>query len=581
MPLAIQFIKGSLDGRRYAVGGTPLAVGRSHSCGIRPSEPDVSGRHLEIMAAGEVLAVQVLSGHRTAIGGRPAPHGETAAVSPGTVVELGSKLAFRVIDADSGGSDTTSISPRTDPGTEGSAETAAGTVPTSWGAASAPAVPCADTTSPGGPEIRDEGETGMFSGPPPSTASAATMAPATGTAILPDGAGTGTAPAFTYGTTGGDSESGETQVLNTQSVSREELEELKKTYVARKARKAVSRFTFLGIAAAAALGVSFWASTREPEKFLAMPPEKATVQLLPALDPGPGKTAGSIGLLYPSAGSSVVRKDNAFGGKSLEIATRIGRKLDVELVLAADVFRDPSALNESRADTFRRYLENSPDLVSALDNRVSLSGEDFFGGGGGLRRAVPCSRMGYWRMRGEQSVFGVVSFFRNGELCCALRREVPATEQLRAERMLHDARVWLFTDPSGAFSASQWEGARGAGCADPALALSRCQSAFDLDTPSEWPGIETGLRDVLVETASGGGSPEIESRALSLLKDLRARKALHWKALVAPRVRLASTAGNRNDEAEARAIDRAVREAYPSPDEEWHFLARRARWWER
>ena len=568
MPLAIQFIRGSLEGRRYAIGTDPFFVGRSHVCAARPKEPDVSGRHLLLTAAGEALGVQVLSEHRTKIGGEPASNGETAAVSPGTVVELGSKLAFKVVVADFAGGDTTSIADGSGSNTAGSAETFSRTQPTRFGGSSMPSV--------------------SFDGTRTGTATAFTSAAdgtRTGTATAftsaADGTRTGTATAFTSAATAGDSESGETQILQTQAVSREELEELKKLYVAKKSRKVASKFVVLGLAAAAALGVSIWASTREPERVLAMPPGKAVAQLVPALDPEPGKIQGSIGLLYPSEGASAATSDNPFGGKTLEIRTWIGRNLDVELVLAADVFRDFSALNESRAETFRRYLENSPELVSALDNRVSLSGEDFFGGNGGLRRAVPCSRMGYWRMRGRESVFGVVSFFRSGELCCAFRREVPATEQLRAERMLQDTRVWLFPDPAGAFAAGQWEGAPGAGCADPALVLARCQSAFDLDTPSEWPGIEAGLRDVLVETRSGGGTPEIESRAQSLLKDLRARKALLWKSLAAARVPFAASEGNRSDEAAARSIDRAVREAYPSPDEEWHFLARRARWWGR
>ena len=284
--------------------------------------------------------------------------------------------------------------------------------------------------------------------------------------------------------------------------------------------------------------------------------------------------SGRVGLSFPSVGARVARREG-----SVEVRTLVGRNLDVEVVVVAEVFGDAAALSEPRWTTFRRYLAHSSELVSILDNMYPLPEEDFFGGRSGLRRGVPCSRAEYWRMRGRDHVYGVVSFFRNGSLCCALRREVAAAEKERAERLLARTQRWLWTDSAGAFAAAQWEGAEEAGCKDPAVELTRCEGRFALDSPLEWPEIEHGLRDVLAETDGDDANADVHSRALKLLADLRERKALYWKQLVASRVPLAQS-GGKLDRMRAIELDDAVRKGYPTPDEEWYFLARRRKWWE-
>lgn len=588
MPLSVVFFRGSLSGRRFDVGPGGLSVGRSHKCDVRPAESDVSGRHVTLAEAGAAVAMTVESLHRTRIDGVPAKSGATVALVPGVVVELGSVLAFRV-DAPSSGDDTdtsgTGVADLSSVHSAGSAATL--TVSTASGDAETAAGFGDDTGTADPPS-----GTGGFATDVPTDAptGAAADAPTGGeTAILgqapdPSGAAGGAVA------TGAGAEEDGTQIMQTQIASREELDRIKEAFRKKKARKSASRFVVLAVAAGAALVLSLWMSRREQELSLEKPDCTGSwKRLVPDLVPGEtgtGDIPGFVAMEFPATGSREEVREFSGNGvdfRSFEVQTSIGTKRDVELVLAADVFRDPAALNEPRAATFRRYLENSAEMHAALDNKVPFPDEDFVGGSlaghAGLRRGVPCSRMGYWLARGEKSVYGVVSFFRFGEVCCAFRREVPATEQFRAEWLLKNTRTWLFAE--GEFGAAQWEGAAGAGCADPKIALERCQAAFDLDTPSEWPALEEGLRNVLVETAStdgaGGG---LHERALALLRDLRGRKALHWKNLVASRVPLDAASGLRADEEAAKALDASVRESYPSPDEEWFFLARRERWWE-
>lgn len=590
MPFSVKFFKGSLAGRRFEVGPGGLSVGRSHKCDVRPAESDVSGRHVSLAEAGKAVALTVESRHRTRIDGVPAKPGATVALVPGVVVELGSVLAFRV-DAPSSGDDT-DTSGMSGPGfstqhSAGSAATLTGATFPGETDTSVPA-PFADETRTEAPTVGPDstadaptggGETAILSGVPVAGAAADVTMTAG-----PDTAAGGTA--------GSETVDGETQVMQTQIASREELDRIKEAFRKKKARKSASRFVVLALAAGSAVGLSLWMSMREPERFLEKPDCTGSWRkLVPDLVPeeagaaATGDIPGFVAMEYPSSGSRAEIREFSENGtdfRSFEVTTSIGTKRDVELVLAADVFRDPAALNEPRADTFRRYLENSPEMHAALDNKVPLPDEDFFGGAllghAGLRRGIPCSRIGYWLSRGDKAVYGVVSFFRFGEVCCAFRREVPATEQFRAEWLLKNTRTWLFAE--GSFGAAQWEGAAGAGCADPKIALERCQAAFDLDTPSEWPALEEGLRNVLVETASTDGSAGgLHERAQALLEDVRGRKALHWKNLVAARVPVAAS-GLLRDEETAKALDASARESYPSPDEEWFFLARRERWWE-
>ena len=687
MPLSIQFIKGSLTGRRFPVGTTALLVGRSHSCAVRPKEDDVSGRHVSLAAAGEALALTVLSRHRTRIDGASAKPGGVFALSPGSVVELGADLAFRVVDDAAVSPDDTSTLPGAATDTLPAATGTGTAMPTAatrfGGTLSGVASPSGTATLHGSRTATlSSPETGTLPGSGTDTLSAATgtgtamptaatryggtlsgvaspsgtatlqgsaaaqsapdtdTLPGSGTDTLSNAVGTGTAmPTAATRFAGGDdtgtasltaatrfggdetatgtgsrtaatrfasetgegetaifdagsssssdaatateSVGGETQVLQTQVASMEELDKLKAAYQQKKTRKTAIRMVLLGLAAAAAVGASIFFSTRKPEKFLSMPAERKSFTILPGLAPDALKNGlpGEVGLSYPAPGASIhVSPDEAKGVKSVEVKAKVGRDLDVEVVLAVDVFEDPKALLEPRSETFRRYLEESEELVKVLDNMYPLPDEDFFGGYGGIRRGIPCSRVEYWRLRGRVNVYGVVSFFRSGTLCCAFRREVPATEKERALSLLTWTRTWLYADYGGAFSAAQWEGAEDAGCDDPAVEIARCESRFAIDSPAEWPEIERGLRDILVETVGDDSYADVRSRAMKLLVDLRVRKALHWKRLVASRVPLSLATGT-DDKAIAAEMDEDARKNFPSADEEWHFLARRIEWW--
>lgn len=586
MAYVIIFESGSLAGLHWRIpDGGMLTIGRSHSCTIRPKEPDVSGKHVVIREEGGVVWLEVLSKHKTAVDGENLPVGGKVAITEVSQVALGGSLAFRLGKLTGDGNETGEIPPSETDMFGGTGSLGTGAVATAaTRAANTATIAAANTATLGD-------ETGSLSG---AVATAATRAAGTGTlataatraadihadsetSILPSGETPGAKGGTAGETTDLGSDGGETQMLHTQMASREELEKIKIAYEQKLKARVAKRFCLLGFVAAMAVGVSIWFSTRKPENPLSMPKERESARILPDLAPAGtrGAVDGEIGLSYPSVGARIKKSEN-----TIEVRTFVGRKLDVEVVVAVDVFEDESAIGESRNATFMRYILKSPDLVKILDNMYPLPDEDFFGGMGGRLRGIPCSRVEYWRMRGRENVYGVVSFFRSGPLCCALRREVPAAEKDRAAWLLLDTRTWLFADDDGKFAATQWEGAEDAGCADTALEISRCEARFAVDSPAEWPEIERGLRDILVETWGDDAYADVRSRALKLLADLRARKATNWKRLAAGRVPISLPGDGTSDKFRASELDEAARKDYPSPDEEWYFLARRRRWWE-
>lgn len=612
MAYEIIFETGSLKGKNWRLPeGGMLTIGRSHSCGIRPKEPDVSGKHAVLREEGGVVWLEVLSAHKTSIDGIRLPVGNKVAITEVSQVVLGGSLAFHLAKMASAGDETSEIMP-SDTATLGT-----GTVATvATRAMSANTATLGDETGtlsgtvataatrafqPNTATLGDD--TGTLDGTgtvatvatramPANTATlgddtgtlatsatrAADIREDSETSILPSGEILGAKGGVAGETTNLNSDGGETQMLATQMASREELEKLKAAYEQKKTRKTAKKTIVFGIVVAIAAGVSIWLSSREPEKTLNMAENRSSTRLIPALLSGQkSNVEGFVGISLPKAGSKTIKN----GGGVFEAVVPVGKKGDVLINVVFEVFADQSALQESRDQTFDRYLENSEAMLPALDEMAPLPDEDFFGGRNGLRRGIPCSRREYWCGRKGKSVYGVISFFRCGTLCFAFRREVAAYERARTLNLMQQTSKWLYADEAGDFAARQWEGADGAGASSPAAEIARCEERLRVDSTSDWPTIEAGLRNVLVSVDGKAADAALRDRALGLLGELRKAKALHWQKLTARRSPLPEkTTGMSSAMAsEVGEIDAIVRKDFSDPSEEWYFLARRKGWW--
>ncbi|MBR1837614.1 MAG: FHA domain-containing protein [Kiritimatiellae bacterium] len=574
MPFSLQFVQGSLAGRRFPVGPAGVSVGRSHSCDARPKEADVSGKHVSVMPAGDALAVTVLSAHRTVADGVRQSQGSVFAAQAGTTVRLGDHLEFRVVDdsaADDG--ETGSIPGRFTAtlGSETGTSPASLTAATRFGGDETGTSPASLTAA-----TRFGGEE---TGTSPASLTAATRFDAGGAAPAEDGETAIYHPSASAGgeTGTGEAAGGETQVLQTQAVSGEELEAMREMFRKKKSGKAVSRAVAIAIALGAAAGFTAWMSSKKPELVIV----EKTPWETKALRAGASGVQGTFGIAWPTNSGPALVRVSEDGGRT-DAETKIGRDGDVTLWVSAIVFDDPEALSESRNDTFSRHLEHSKEMAPAMDGMVPLPEEDFFGGAGGLHHGVPCSRREYWRDRPDgEPVWGVVSFFRFGSTCCSVRREVAAAERERAKALLEPSARFVWADRDGRFADSQWEGAAGAGCKDPGAELRRCSERLAVESPAEWPALETRLRNVLAETSKPGTEPALEDvrrAALDELVKLRVRKALVWRQQVAYRESLAASTG-RDGEAAKKEADALVRKTFPDASEQWGALAMRRVWW--
>lgn len=568
MPFSIQFVRGSLAGRRWPAGPAPLLVGRSHSCDIRPTESDVSGRHLQFAEAGDGIAVTVLSAHRTLVAGSRATQGAVLAAPPGTVVELGDDLAFRVVDDEAAADDTSSLP-----------EQATGTLPGASEGLATAATRFAGDDETGTASLTAATRFGGDAGGETGTVTAATRFGGSSdgdeTSIL---GGAATAAGET-----GESDLGETQVLQTQVASFEELEKIKNLYEQRRTKKVATKFGFLGFFLVLAIGLTVWMSLQTPERRLELPTDKTQkMPLLPKLAPSGTVPVGNVGISFPKEGAEIPRN----GDGVFDATIRIGRNHDVAVHITFEAFEDVNAPKESRSDSFDRYLENSEAMRVARGDMEALPEEDFFGGRRGLCRGIPCSRREYWCGRDGESVYGVVSFFRSGTLCCAFRREISSFERERAKHLLQPTSKWLYADRDGAFAAVQWEGRGNADedadkadavAYDPAADIAQLEKRLRVDSTADWPMLEAGFCRALAALSGPDGDATQRDRVRGYLAELRAAKAMHWRKLAARRNPFLSSGGKVSPE--AAAIDAIVRKDFSDPAEEWYFLARRREWW--
>ena len=565
MSVSIQFVRGSLAGRRFQVGPDGLLVGRSHACSARPTETDVSGKHLSLADENGTLSVTVLSAHRTTADGAPVKQGTVFPARPGTTVGLGDSLAFRVSGDMPGEDGETETLP------DGATETLSGATGTLTAATRVAGTADDEETGTFTAATRvagtaDDGETGTFTA-------------ATRVGGMTDGGETAILDASGFakgGSDADDSSGGETQVLQTQVASFEELAAMRTMFREKKKNKLVVRMAAFAAVFGLVLGLSAWMASKKPEVSIVRKPGSGPwcrKELYRATDGAP--VPGTFGVGWPTnAGPASVRTPRP---ERIEAVATIGRDGDVSLWVSAERYEDPAALSETREESFRRYLETSKDFASALDGMIEMPEGDFFGGSGGLHHGVPCSRREYWRDRPDgESVWGVVSFFRSGTLCCAVWREVVSTERERTKGFLEPTNGFAWANPG--FADAQWEGAPDAKCDDPGTELVRCSERLAVDSPVEWPSLEIRLRNVLAAASAAGGASNVRGAALSELVKLRGRKAFAWRQYATKRSSLADFSG-RDENADAKRLDALVRKTFSDPTEEWGVLAMRRTWW--
>ena len=306
--------------------------------------------------------------------------------------------------------------------------------------------------------------------------------------------------------------------MQTRIASAEELDFLRRQDRNTKRSKKLKYIIPL-VVAAGVLGAVFFFRGEPPEEKLSWPKQTDGRYSEKPYDLGDGGFSGGrfslIAPLTETTQSSIDRNGD------LVVLTRIGRDRDVELRLTLSCKRSPAYLHESREKTFRNWIRE----VSASGghwNFDQISDLFFLGKNNGL----PCMSAVYTREIENQSWYGEVIFFRNGDERIVRMAEIPGSERLRGAGFLSN-NPFLFTSPK--FVEDHWEGAEELFTGDPADLLQEAKGLLVKMSPATWDKITMLLRSALVQ-ATEKNLPELRDDALNQLRKLRNYQKVWYNA---------------------------------------------------
>lgn len=567
----IAFTKGSLEGQLFPLGKEPVTVGRSHTCGIRVMEPDVSGRHVRLSVGAKGVELEVISSRRTVLDGKSLRTGDRPMVKAGQTVSLGGSVAFAVECYRSDGERTEVLSDWTN----GTTRTRIAPGPGMDDETTRNPIPVPDETSLTAPAGHGPGDTAS----PSDTAYDRTAGASRSSSG--DTVGTGLVPVTTADAT---------QSIQTRVATPQEMAYMRDLHNRKRQRKLWLKLGLGGLAAAIAAGVCIWLAMTPPEPILSDPPEWAYLDLVDGeMNPVEESADESIYLSYPVTGGwgDVVDRGRGAFNEALgtmehvfSVKTRIGRDLDVPLQLTFIAYTRGETLNQSQEESFGDWDRNNS---FGIEKQTKLL-NDFIGANHG----IPCLRYTYTRKaspeertaaEGEEDEdwSGVLSFFRLRDSCFLFFREVPSVEQLRAEHLLLPSDVFLGV--ANSLVQARWTGMdpsrqyRG----DVDVLRRSAVELLDKNMDNEWEELEDKLTTILIRTYPDreNGSAEKYDDALKWMAILRDRQTETWKRRCVARLCVQP----REEETVGKQQDEAIRALFRSPDDRRRYIAQREDWW--
>lgn len=609
----IAFTKGSLEGQLFPLGGEPLIVGRSHTCGVRLMEPDVSGRHVMLTVGAKGVEMEVISSRRTTVDGKGLKTGDRTAVRAGQSVSMGGIATFtvecyrnegdRTVGPDDDWTDGTTqfgngattrpggVSPRVarhpEPGVEETGMTTPAVGIGSDGGDTGTHIP-----PPGGG--RRAGAPPWRPQPPPRGGAGAarnhrsgdeTSMGTVGTQAIPDLS----PPEATVGTEVLHPAADATQVLQTRAATPQELAYMRELHSKKQRRRFGVRLVLGGLLTVLAGGLYVWMSLHAPEQVLSIPDERTTWHLLNSrLEQVPrdaeAPSGGSLYFWYPdqagTAGETVeTRTNTALGVEEtvFTVKTYIGREMDVPLRLQLVAYASAASLQQAQTNSFSDW-----DRTNGMGlEKQSPMPTDFVG----VNPGVPFLRYTYTRKataeeeaEGVLNWSGVLSFGRFRDTCLVVFREVPSVEALRAEYLLQDTDVFFWI--SDALVQERWAGLppERQFSGSPDILRNSALELLEKKMGNEWEELEAKLTTLMIRTyPDRDRDPEAAhwyGEAVEWMKILRARQEETWKERSAKRFQASL---DRN--AEVGGMDEDIKALFRSRDDRRYDLAQKEKWW--
>lgn len=492
-------------------------LGRSRSATVHLAAPDVSGVHACIRVAADGSAqLENLSQYGTRIDGEPVKG--VKALSDGQRLEFGKATVLRVsldaaVEAATGtGDGLTMAAPPSGGATQTGLASATATRP--------PATRGATRTSAG----FDAEQTGAFSmaGLPPAE---------------PD-------------------EEGATRAMQTRIATPEEIELLKV-----KEQKRARQHLLIGLVIAVPvliLVVIFRPRTPPPENEIGWSKD-AEGHYLDAFEPAPsgGRKEGGYDLMYP--GNKTFKKSEVVGGLVLE--GWVGRNLDVPMRVTLQEENDPHIAAMARKEMVDDWIRQ----ISASGGRWNFDQPSPVIAFLGKKNGVPYTRITYLR-DGDGSWFGTANIVRHGARRIVTRAEVPATERVRAERLL-SAKLIRVSDE---FEYAYWEYNPVSSTLAESEALAQVRKDLDRMAPATWVALQ-GMLTGLLTKAVAAGHQETVDEAVRLLVKLRERQSLWFNSQ-----QLAFDAARmQGNHVKAMKIEEFTKAVFSSTEDQRYFTVRK------
>lgn len=470
-------------------------LGRSSSASVRLVSPDISGTHAKITVSGTTAVLENLSRFGTRV---DESNAETpVSLVSGQRIALGKAtvLLFQQTDAneDSPPSATLAGPPATRATTFNKSTIATRPPP--------PPVPVASV---------HEAATGKGIPVKPPVVPADDK-----TRAAPSAGGHGAEPMSRPDWTTEAGASGETRAMQTRAASPEEIEFLKVTE-----QKKVRRRLTIGLLIAVPLlllVIIFRPRTPPPETEFEWP-RNAAGDYLDAFEQSPsgGAKDGGFDICYP--GSPGAKKSSIAGGLSIEC--NIGRNFDVPVKIILQEELDKKFLAMDRSAVVEDWIQQ----MNVSGGRWNFDKPSPSVAFVGKENGMPTIRVTYQR-DANGTWFGVATVLRYGIRRIVIRAEAPATERVRAERILSAQ----FMRPSIDFVRAYWEPLQELPKISEADILQQVRQELDRMAPATWGETETFLSGLLTKSVRDDNH-EVEAEALGLLARLREREALWFNS---------------------------------------------------
>lgn len=551
MAYQLIFERGSLKGKIHDISdGDEVLIGRSHSCQLRTTEGDVSGRHAVFKVNGNKLYLDVLSSHRTILNGKRLSAGMSKEVPDNSKIEFGDSLLLAVRfnqeeKRDSDAETETSFQPMSPSLGE--------TVATRAAEQTAFTVP--------GPDI-EKGASATLA----TTASQNTETVATFAQNLSDDMET---------SDGAD----ETQMLATQMVSQEELDVLRGEHLRQQKKRVALKAAMISGLLICVVGLYAWLSNPYVNPHLVAP----IITFEGVIKSRDGR--GQIGIKVPYYNGGKYTKNN---DSVVLWDTYLGEKWEVPFRIVLTNYYDPQSLKEDAKTTFMRWQkENMGGLWRAKGDLLPTP--QFIGGGAGYYPGIRCLVQKYSRVGADdESFIGTASFFRIGPQCYVLLRELPSIEEGRGMFWLEEISSTLFVreknlrdNSDNTIASRHWEGTVAEDDErSNAAVIENCITLLERDNPKDWGDIERMLYVTLRSLSYKGEASSIDerNRCLENLERLRKNQKAFWQNQCSEAFRNSQLEGREPRDKVAAATEAAINH-FTSQSDERYYLIREKNWW--